>query len=96
LLVELFGESTTASAVDEVMRTGHVGAEYVEYVLRHKRGLVPHPPSLRTGNPELDAISLREPDLAVYDQLQATPPMTRDPGPPLDAEPTEEPSHEDG
>ena len=40
-LVELFGASATASAIDEVMKTGHVGAEYVEYVLRHKRGLVP-------------------------------------------------------
>jgi len=36
-LVELFGDSATTSAVDEVMHTGHVGAEYVEYVLRHKR-----------------------------------------------------------
>src|SRR3954454_5609264 len=42
-LVELFGESATAAAVDEVMKTGHVGAEYVEYVLRHKKGLVPAP-----------------------------------------------------
>ena len=55
--------------IAEVMRTGHVGAEYVEYVLRHKRGLVPAPRPLRLGNPELDAISLPEPDLSVYDQL---------------------------
>jgi hypothetical protein len=49
-LVELFGASPTASAVAEVMQTGHVGAEYVEYVLRHKRGLAPQPASwlLRT------------------------------------------------
>ena len=86
LLVELFGESTTASAIDEVMRTGHVGAEYVEYVLRHKRGLTPHPPPLRLGHEQLDAISLREPDLGLYDQL-VSPPLTRDPGPPLDGEP---------
>ena len=42
------------SAVAEVMQTGHVGAEYVEYVLRHKRGLAPQPPPLRLGNDELD------------------------------------------
>ena len=44
-LVELFGAAATASAIAEVMQTGHVGAEYVEYVLRHKRGLVPASPS---------------------------------------------------
>jgi hypothetical protein len=61
------------------MATGHVGAEYVEYVLRHKRGLRPAAPPLRLGDPELDALHFREPDLSVYDQL--TPPaMTRDPG----------------
>src|SRR5262249_44361319 len=32
LLVELFGETATREATQEVMRTGHVGAEYVEYV----------------------------------------------------------------
>jgi hypothetical protein len=31
LLCELFGAAATASAIDEVMRTGHVGAEFVEY-----------------------------------------------------------------
>jgi hypothetical protein len=40
LLSELFGASETASAMHEVMRTGHVGAEYVEYVMRHKRKLI--------------------------------------------------------
>jgi len=78
-LVELFGESATRTAVAEVMATGHVGAEYVEYVLRHKRGLTPAPAPLRLGDPVLDALSFREPDLAVYDQLVPTP-MTRDPG----------------
>jgi hypothetical protein len=78
-LVELFGGSATSSAVDEVMRTGHVGAEYVEYVLRHKKGLIPCAPPLHLGNPALDGISLREPDLAMYDQL-VSPTMTRDPG----------------
>jgi hypothetical protein len=80
LLVELFGASATASAVAEVMQTGHVGAEYVEYVMRHRRGLVPQPAPLRLGNDELDQISLPEPDLSVYDR-RAPEPFTRDPGP---------------
>jgi hypothetical protein len=62
------------------MRTGHVGAEYVEYVLRHKRGLAPQAPPLRLGNEALDRISLREPDLGIYDLV--SPAVTRDPGPP--------------
>jgi transposase len=80
LLLELFGEAALTSAVAEVMSTGHVGAEYVEYILRHKRGLAPNPPALRLGNAALDDIHLREPDLGVYDQL-GSPPMTRDPAP---------------
>ena len=79
LLVELFGAAATAQAIADVMATGHVGAEYVEYVLRHKRGLRPAPPPLRLGDPELDALHFREPDLSVYDQLTPQP-MTRDPG----------------
>jgi hypothetical protein len=84
-LIEIFGAQATASAIDEVMRTGHVGAEYVEYVMRHKRGLSPQPTPLRLGDPALDAITLPEPDLSIYDQLVPQP-MTRDPGsvPPLD------------
>ncbi len=88
LLVELFGASATASAIDEVTQTGHVGAEYVEYVLRHRRGLVPQPAPLRLGVEELDAISVPEPDLSIYDNLPPTP-MTRDPGPPPDIRGTE-------
>lgn len=88
-LVELFGAIATESAIREVMQTGHVGAEYVEYVMRHKRGLVPQLAPLRLGKDELDAISLPEPDLSVYDQLHAKP-MTRDPGEPRDT--TEEPT----
>ena len=80
-LVELFGESATRDAVAEVMATGHVGAEYVEYVLRHKKGLTPAPAPLRLGDPVLDALAFREPDLAVYDQVAPTP-MTLDPGDP--------------
>jgi hypothetical protein len=91
LLVELFGGTATQSAVAEVMQTGHVGAEYVEYVLRHKRGLAPQPPPLRLGNDELDRISLPEPDLSVYDQL-APEPMTLDPGSPPKDDPTGESS----
>jgi len=79
LLAELFGDTATAQAIADVMATGHVGAEYVEYVLRHKRGLRPSAPPLRLGDPELDTIHFREPDLSIYDQLIPTP-MTRDPG----------------
>jgi hypothetical protein len=61
------------------MKSGHVGAEYVEYVLRHKRGLTPAADPLYLGDPALDGISLREPDLSLYDRLVA-PAMTRDPG----------------
>jgi hypothetical protein len=81
-LVELFGQQATRDAMAEVMTTGHVGAEYVEYVLRHKRGLTPSAEPLRLGDPVLDARSLREPDLSLYDELVPTP-MTRDPGVPL-------------
>ncbi len=63
LLSELFGDSSTRSAVEDVMATGHVGAEYVEYVLRHKKGLSPTHTPLRLGNYELDGIRLGEPDL---------------------------------
>jgi hypothetical protein len=79
LLVELFGAAAVQSAVAEVMQTGHVGAEYVEYVLRHKRGLAPQPAPLRLGNDELDQLCLPEPDLSIYDQLPAEA-MTLDPG----------------
>ena len=63
LLSELFGDSATRASIEEVMATGHVGAEYVEYVLRHKKGLTPTHAPLRLGNEELDAIRLGEPDL---------------------------------
>lgn len=79
-LCELFGERPTADAIDEVMRTGHVGADYVEYVLRHKRGLRPGPAPLRLGNAALDALSAPEPDLSVYDDIATS--RTRDPGEP--------------
>jgi transposase len=84
-LCELFGEKNTTSAVSEVMKTGHVGAEYVEYVLRHKRGLQPMATPLRLGRPELDGLSFGEPDLSVYDDL-VPPQKMLDPGEPPDPE----------
>ena len=75
-LVEIFGPSETREAVSEVMRTGHVGAEYVEYVLRHKKGIQPSPPPLRLGDPALDNIVLPEPDLSVYDQPEPEPDLS--------------------
>jgi hypothetical protein len=80
-LTELFGASATAAAIDEVMRTGHVGAGYVEYVMRQKRRLVAAPAPLRLGVPALDSLSLREPDLGVYDEIGASR-MLLDPGEP--------------
>jgi len=84
-LCELFGDEHTASAISEVMRTGHVGAEYVEYVLRHKRKLRPTMVPVRLGRPELDGLSFGEPDLSVYDDL-VPPRKTLDPGDPPDSE----------
>jgi hypothetical protein len=80
-LSEVFGQSSTLEAMTEVIRTGHVGAEYVEYVLRHKKGLTPSAPPLKLGRPELDELSFREPDLSAYDAL-FPPHKTLDPGGP--------------
>lgn len=79
-LCEVFGFAQTASAMQEVMQTGHVGNEYVEYVLRHKRRLDPQPAPLRLGRPELDSLGFAEPDLSTYDELVSQP-KTLDPGP---------------
>ena len=79
MLCELFDAPQVASATDEVMRTGHVGAEYVEFVLRHKRGLAPSTAPLKLGNAEYDDMSLGEPDLARFD-IEAASRLTRDPG----------------
>ena len=51
-LVELFGERATRGDG----RIDHVGAEYVEYVLRRKKGLTPSAAPLRLGDPVLDAL----------------------------------------
>jgi transposase len=85
-LAEVFGSSQTLSAMTEVMSTGHVGVAYVEYVLRHKRRLEPAFTPLELGNPALDSITLREPDMTLYDP----PVMTRDPDEPPENNDTEE------
>jgi hypothetical protein len=87
-LSEVFGERETRSAIEEVLKTGHVGCEYVEYVLRHKRNLVEQTAPLKLGKPELDGLAFAEPDLAAYDNW-ARPEKTLDPGlapTPLDSE----------
>jgi hypothetical protein len=65
--------------MSEVMATGHVGAEYIEYVLRYKKGLSPGAAPLKLNDAALDGIRLGEPDLASYDEL---PRKTLDPGEP--------------
>jgi len=77
-LAELFTTAQTSSAMQAVMQSGHVGVEYVEHVLRHKRRLVPDYTPLELGNPALDGIVLAEPDFSIYDP----PALTRDPGGP--------------
>ncbi len=84
LLCELYGDAAARAGMDEVMQTGHVGAEYVEYVLRHKKGLLPSVAPLKLGN-ALDSIRFDEPDLAPYD----APRKTQDPGEPPGAPPKE-------
>ena len=61
--------------IAEVMQTGHVGAEYVEYVLRHKRGLVPSRAPFASATTELDAIS---PARARPVHLRPAPPNAHD------------------
>jgi hypothetical protein len=66
-LAEVFGDGPVLEAISDVMRTGHVGAEYVEYVLRHQKGLSPSAAPLKLGRPELDELHLPSPDLSAYD-----------------------------
>ena len=47
--------------------------------MRFKRRLEPAAPPLRLGNPTLDGLAVREPDLAQYDERYARP--TKDPDP---------------
>ncbi|MBK6686035.1 MAG: hypothetical protein IPG45_16295 [Deltaproteobacteria bacterium] len=70
------------------MRTGHVGAEYVEYVMRHKKKLPHLAAPVRLNDPEFDNIHFKEPDLSVYDR----PAKTVDPGTPPEEQ--EDPDHE--
>ena len=88
MLVELFGGEATRSAIAEVLATGHVGCDYVEYVLRHRRGLSPTHTPLRLGHKALDDISLPEPDLSRYDQRAS---RTLDPGPIMTVKPVQGP-----
>ena len=76
LFSELYGSAHLRDAISEVMATGHVGAEYVEYVLRYKKGLKPGPAALKLGDAALDGIHLAEPDLSIYPR----PRKTIDPG----------------
>lgn len=78
LLCELFGESQVRNAMAEVMRNGHVGVEYVEYLLRHDPTLRAAPKPLRLGDETLDTMHAHEPDLSIYDQVLGDGP-TRDP-----------------
>lgn len=82
LLSELYGDTPLREAMADVMATGHVGAEYIEYVLRYKKGLSPGPAPLKLNDPVLDGIHLAEPNLAAYDK----PRKTLDPGEPPEGE----------
>lgn len=86
LLCELFGEHSTHRAMGEVMKNGHVGVEYVEYLLRHDPSLSPAPAPLRLGNNLLDAMHAHDPDLSVYDRVLCET---------LDRSPTKNPRHDD-
>jgi hypothetical protein len=65
-LAELFGTRQTEEAMSQVMQSGHVGADYVEHVLRKQQ---PKPPRsiIRLGDEALDSIELSDPDLSIYD-----------------------------
>lgn len=78
LLCELFGDGAVRDAIAQVMRHGHVGVQYVEYLLRHDPTLRPAPKPLRLGDEALDAMHAHEPDLSVYDHVLGDAP-TRDP-----------------
>ncbi len=50
---------------------GHIGAEYIEYVLRHKNGAKPQCEPLMLGDPALDDLTFADPELELYDHLVA-------------------------
>ncbi len=65
-LAELFGTKQTERAMEQVMGSGHVGADYVEHVLRKQSAQRPRH-LIRLGDEALDSIELSEPDLSLYD-----------------------------
>lgn len=65
-LAELFGAKQTEGAMEQIMQSGHVGADYVEHVLR-KQQPVRTRHVIRLGDKALDSIDLSEPDLSLYD-----------------------------
>lgn len=67
-LCETFGADATRDAMAEVMRGGHVGAEYVEHVLRHVRNLTPSIP-IRLEDERLNNLPSVKVDLASLDEL---------------------------
>ena len=69
-LAELFGTPQTQQAMEQVMQSGHVGADYVEHVLR-KQAKSPPKPLIKLGNPALDEMELSEPDMSLYDEREA-------------------------
>jgi transposase len=71
-LVEVFGPGAVIDAMNEVMRSGHVGAEFIEYVLRYKNGSKPQCDPLRLGDPRFDDLMFADPDLELYDRLVGT------------------------
>lgn len=68
-LAELFGTKQTQCAMEHVMTTGHVGADYVEHVLRKQHAGKQLTPPIHVGDPELDSLEFSEADLGAYDQL---------------------------
>lgn len=66
-LAELFGTKQTESAMEQVMQSGHLGADYVEYTLR-KRHFQRPKHLIHVGDETLDSLELSEPDLSLYDQ----------------------------
>lgn len=68
-LAELFGTPQTQQAMERVMQSGYVGADYVEHVLRRQASAPPRP-LIKLGNPALDEMDLSSPDLSLYDQQE--------------------------
>lgn len=69
-LAELYGTKQTENAMEQVMKSGHVGADYVEHLLR-KQGASRPRQLIRLGDKSLDSIELSEPDLSIYDVTES-------------------------